>query len=62
MAPTTHVRDHTSFWWVRDTPSGIQMSSSTSEDLVLRAQRIWGGYVEVIHQQITTVTTVEQLP
>lgn len=56
-APKTEVREVETWWW-RDSPRHVY---GTTEALARRAQRIFGGQVEVIHQMITTVTTTRTL-
>lgn len=57
-APITEVREVETWWW-RNAP---KHSYGTTEALARRAQRIFGGDVEVIRQTITTVTTVSVIP
>jgi hypothetical protein len=52
-AHITHVREAETWWWI-DSPSH---GYGVSEVIARRAQRIYGGRVEVIRQTITTVTT-----
>jgi hypothetical protein len=55
------VREHESWWWVRPT-EGHRSSVCAAEALVRRAQRIYGGQVEVIHQTTTTVAETTVIP
>lgn len=57
-APITEVRTVETWWW-RNTP---RHAYGTTEALARRAQRIFGGEVEVIRQTITTVTTTHVFP
>lgn len=59
--PLTDVREHETWWWVsRETPHRMSHGSSRPE-LLLRAQRIFSGRIEVIRQTVTTVTSVHDV-
>ena len=58
LGPLTDVREVECWSWVQyDRPHKSSISHNR-RDLLLRAQRIYGGRIEVIRQTITTVTTV----
>lgn len=58
QGPLTDVREVEVWSWVQQDEPHKSSVSTPRHDLLLRAQRIWGGRIEVIRQTITTVTTV----
>lgn len=62
--PSTEVRETETWWWIQPPrrPGGPSQGYGTTEALARRAQRIYGGHVEVIRQRTvtTTIITVEQ--
>lgn len=56
--PLTEVREVECWSWVKQDQPHKSSVGSNRKDLLLRAQRIWGGRIEVIRQTITTVTTI----
>lgn len=57
-AASVDVRETETWWWHNTTKHAY----GTTEALARRAQRIFGGDVEVIRQTITTVTTATVYP
>ena len=58
QGPLTDVREVETWWWVRRDEPHPDSVGSNRKGLLIRAQRIYGGRIEVIRQTITTVTTV----
>lgn len=57
--PLTDYRHPETWWWVR--PDGTSVGVGSREVLARRAQRIYGGRVEVVRQEIRTRTTVSEV-
>ena len=53
--PTANERVVESWWWVRP---DAKRATGSSEQIVRRAARVFGGEVEVIRHETKTVTTV----
>lgn len=58
QGPLRDYRHPETWWWVRPDGSSV---GGVGETVVRRAQRIFGGRVEVIRQTITTETTVSEV-
>jgi hypothetical protein len=58
FGPRTEVREIECWSWVKQDHPHKSSVGHADKDLLLRAQRIFGGRIEVIRQTIYTVTTV----
>ena len=61
--PLREYRHVETWWWIKpgDGPPEQAIGVGDREDLARRAQRIYGGKVEVIRQAIRTETTVSEV-